>query len=399
MIQTLTILGAILIPCYEFILKLFPCVAIVSENTRTHKEMMAITIALAIGLSALYRGVEPFKNKWLFFFILCQLITINLMPKIPLVINGIDNSGFWVWKPLFEVICFLLMGIAISSFKFSNFEIRYILSAMFYVGLFQAVYVISQTAGFDQFFLSKPREIIGSVGFPERTGFLGQPTLVASFIAMCIPIGIYLKKYYFTLTLIIAILLTHSTMAIGAVFVGLISYISLRNPTRAVPIIAVSGIIGFVGILSGIIKFFDNGRFVAWKSIISDMANTTIKGYNGSDFSIFGHGLGSFTYLSTAFDAQRFAQAHNDYLEIFYCCGIVGIFFFLTAMVFLIKQIYQTYLKKENTRMIISLFCSFLIISICAFGSFVWQLGGHIFYTVVIVGLLLNENIIGGENV
>ena len=51
----------------------------------------------------------------------------------------------------------------------------------------------------------------------------------------------------------------------------------------------------------------------------------------------------------------------------------------------------------SNNKETLPIVCSFVCISLIAFGSFVWQLSPHNFYTVLLVGLLHNESLIKGE--
>ena len=403
MILKLTAFGLILIPLYEIIFRLFPNVRIVAGDTRSHKELMAVALALFIGLLALYLGkMKPFRNKWLLFFIGLQMVTINLMPRIPLVINGTDNSGFWVWKPMFEVLCFLLMGIALASIEIKKRDIDNLLKIICFVMVIQAGYVILQSLGLDQFFRAKGIGVIGSVEFAERVGVLGQPTLVSPFIAMGIPIALYMRKFLFAAVMALAVCLTHSQVAIGAMVISLLAYVCLVRPKNFLFVCPLTLISVAVAFKTGLLNVNGNGRFEAWKSIIHGILDTKISGYEGVDFSLFGHGLGSFPYLSPTLEGAnhmaKFTSAHNEYLEIWWCCGIFGVVLAVMALGYIfIKGFKDTTEKLDYTRSLnIALLCSLLVSSLCALGTFTWQLGAHAFYTVFFAGLILN-NKTGGE--
>ena len=403
MILKLTAFGLILIPLYEIIFRLFPNVTVLAGDTRSHKELMAVALALFIGLLALYQGkMKPFRNKWLLFFIGLQMVTINLMPRIPLVINNTDNSGFWVWKPMFQVLCFLLMGIALSSIEIKKRDIDKLMKIICFVMVIQAGYVILQSMGLDQFFRAKGIGAIGDVEFAERVGVLGHPTLVSPFIAMGIPIALYMRRFLFAVVMTLAVCLTHSQVAIGAMIISLLAYICLVRPKNFLLVFPISLIGGITALKTGLLHINGNGRFEAWKSIIHGILNTKIEGYEGVDFSLFGHGLGSFPYLSPTvqgrLDIGAFASAHNEYLEIFWCCGIFGVVLAVMALGYIfIKGFKDTTEKLDYTRSLnIALLCSLLVSSLSALGTFTWQLGAHAFYTVFFVGLILN-NKTGGE--
>jgi O-antigen ligase len=134
-----------------------------------------------------------------------------------------------------------------------------------------------------------------------------------------------------------------------------------------------------------------------WKTVLSDMLQTPVQGYKGLDFSLFGHGLGSFSYLSSTMNTGSstvFASAHNEYLEIFYCCGIIGLAVFLAGIFYLTVNAFSRWMEYADYRkpLTASLLCSLLIICLCAGGIFVWHLGAHCYYSIVIAGLLSNKN-------
>jgi len=403
MILKLTAFGLILIPLYEIIFRFFPNVNVVSGDTRSHKELMAVALALFIGLLALYQGkMKPFRNKWLLFFIGLQMITINLMPRIPLVINGNDNSGFWVWKPMFEVLCFLLMGITLASIDIKKRDIDKLMRIICLVMVIQAGYVILQSMGLDQFFRAKSVGVIGAVEFAGRVGVLGQPTLVSPFIAMGIPIALYMKRFLFAAIMALAVFLTHSQVAVGAMIISLLAYICLIRPKNLMFVLPISLIGVITSLKMGLLNIEGNGRFEAWKITLNGILDTKISGYEGLDFSLFGHGLGSFAYLSPTLEGAKhmakFSSAHNEYLEIWWCCGIFGLVLAVMAIGWIfINGFKKTTEKLDYTRLLnISLLCSLLVSSLSALGTFTWQLGAHAFYTVFFVGLILN-NKNGGE--
>lgn len=401
MITALIILGIILIPFYEIIFRLFPNVAVVAQDTRSHKEIMAVIIALAIGLSAQYSArIKPINNKWIFLFILFPIIAFSQIPRIPLVINSIDCSGFWVWKPMYEMICFFLMFLAICSKDFNEKETNLILKIIVWVVFIQSCYVVLQAIGLDQYFIVKQQQIAALVTSPNRVGTLGQPTLVASFIAMLIPICFHMKRYFFAIVGIIAVYLTGSMVAMIALAVGLILYFSIKHKKAillfpiSITLICIKSIhlcLTNYKLYTHYLEYANNGRFSAWKTTIGDMMNTPIQGYEGTDFSFLGHGLGSFAYLSTVADKTAFASVHNDYLELIYCIGLVGFLIFAIAVLTVVKDLFRDF--KNTNSMTKTMITSIIIISICAFGSFPWQLGAHLFYSILIIGLIYNMKI------
>ena len=98
------------------------------------------------------------------------------------------------------------------------------------------------------------------------------------------------------------------------------------------------------------------------------------------------------TLLKSTFD-----KVHNEYLQVMSSMGIIGLGLFIASILFMIKESFLSYFSNINTPEVVTLLCSFVCISLIAFGTFVWQISPHNFYTVVIVGLLHNRRILKGE--
>jgi len=126
-------------------------------------------------------------------------------------------------------------------------------------------------------------------------------------------------------------------------------------------------------------------RFPVWSQIIKDVKNPVEGG--SKQYSFTGYGLGSFRYL---FHSQHpisevgdnFLEAHNDYLELFYNTGLIGLGLFLMGLTFFIKQCFPL------DRLSAHLLASFICVMVAAGGIFVLQQGTMIFYLLVITGLL-----------
>ena len=113
----------------------------------------------------------------------------------------------------------------------------------------------------------------------------------------------------------------------------------------------------------------------------------------GRPFAITGVGPGSYQNVYAVQKKTIFDQAHNEYFEMFYCIGLIGLILFLKSYWDLIKRVFNlcrnTFMENERG-IVISLSCSFLCISLDAFGSFPWQIHPILLYTIIIVGVLYN---------
>lgn len=385
--RLLVILGLIAIPFYELIFKVFPYVKVMAPDTRAPKELVAIWFALAIGLLAVFQGkIKPFSNKYLLVIPLYLLFNLWMAPQVDLFINNVNCGDLYFWKPFVQVLCFSLMIIAIAS---SDDDFTPVLKIMTWCGVVMAGYVVMQKLGFDQFWVIKepPK---GMVQWPDSQigGNLGQCTIVASFIAMLIPLAVYLKKYWMVAVLAIGVICSGSDMAMLAMIVMMLSY-GLRkfcfSKTLGVLLIILIIIASSLAYLrSDSVRNFSekhsSGRITVWKDIISDIRDGNIEGVK-QDFSTTGVGFGRFAFIFPDKHKSLFVQAHNDFLEFTYNCGFVGLLLLLAGLMFVFKNI-----TPSDCNFAILL--SFISILFMSLGSFPFQLGAHQFYAAILVGLL-----------
>jgi O-antigen ligase len=361
-------------------------------DTREPKMAIALVFALALSLVGIYQGkLKPLKNKWLLILMGYLLINIWLCPKPIFMYGNIQAGAFWLWQPLAQLLIFFLMFATITSIEFDDKQKNTILKVMSWVGLVMAIYVILQFFRIDQFYkLANTNEALGTPS-NRLGGTLGHPTLVSPFIAMLIPICLYLKKYWFAGIMVIAVLLTKSQIAIGVLVVTLIFFCALKNRKTAIRISILSLIFLFLFITAYFqnpkIKSLvgDSGRFAQWQQILKDVKAPVVKGLEKT-YPFTGLGIGSFKYIYHVKNNNTFNQAHNEYLEILYNTGIIGLFLFLMALWTILKG---EYFKDRYRKYLLT---SFVCIAVCAGGTFVWQLGPHLYYTIVILALLNKEN-------
>ena len=376
-----------------------PFLTLQGYNTRIPKMGLALGIALAIGLIAIFQGkLKSFKNKPLLILIFFLLISVYFSPKPDITLLGLNVSNFWVWKPMFYISVFFLMLVTVSSLELSKEDIKLILNVMVWVGFIMALYCIVQSLNIEQFFtlntkvaatIHTPKNIIG--------GTLGHPTIVSPFIAMIIPIALYLKKRIKALIKFIAVCLTCSQVAIGAMLVSLVFYCATMRRKWLVGgcilLISASAILGVGYFKSPQIKAFvkPSGRFGTWKQVVTDIKSPINK--EGNRYGLTGFGPGSFRYVFPVKHKSIMHQVHNDPLEIAFNTGIIGLGLFLWAIfyIFQINFSFKRIWKGEPDKYRMALLSSFLCILLCSLGTFVFQLNPHIFYTLIIVGFLNQE--------
>jgi len=363
---------------------------------------IAVALALILGLLAIYEGkLKPFRNRWVLFFLGYMLVNFTLAPKIFLIDQGVASS--WMWRAMLIILIFALMLFAISSIRLTQKDKDVIFEIITWCGFIVAAYMIFQRFGIEQWFDVKGK--IPKVIHPGCIGAaFGSPVVASSFLSLTVPIALLIKKWWKALLMIIAVCITGSQVAIGALAIGLISIIALKSKKKFVfitsPLLVL--VIIFIILCATIPKVRatvgDHERFRIWTQIARDLKNPIAKG-STARYALTGYGMGTFGELffrkhEGKFIYGRFRKAHNDYLELLYNVGVIGLIIFLSAIGKLFKDNFKLCRFNKETRYLMS---SFIGIAVCAGGFFVWQLGAHIFYTIVILGLLHNKREVEDE--
>lgn len=387
--KLLIILGIIIIPFYEIFLKALPFVVSVAPDARCTKEIIAMVFALSIGLLAVFRGeIKPFRNKWLLLIPVYLLFNLIMAPHSDLFINNVEVGDFYFWQPFAEVLCFGLMIIAISSMEIQFDEV---FRVMVICSTVMAGYVVLQGLGLDQFWYVKQGQQFETVRGRVLGGNMGQPTLVASWMVMMVPLAIYIKKYWMAGLIVVACLMTKGAMvamALGLIFIMIIVYLSQGYGKFIIAwLVSLALLALFVvavnpKIRNQAISRMD-GRYEVWTNMVKDIRNGQIE--DGHKYPITGIGFGRFPFIFPDKHKLQFMQAHNDTLEFIYNCGLIGGFLLLAGIFVMIKGI-------EITPLSFSVIMSFVAVFFCSLGSFPFQLGAHQFYSAILVGILNGED-------
>jgi len=391
-------------------------------DLRIPKEIAGLGIALAIGLYALYNGsLKKFKNYWLLLFVGYFLVCMCLAPNFRGFVLGFHHgkeltilgkramSGFWAFKPFLFTMVYLLMTVAIASISFrSKKEVETIAKIMAFCGFLMALYIFVQVMHLDQFFRMMTDAENPQVRWmtkPLIGGFIGQPTVVSPFIAMLIPLAIYLRRYFWSLCMVLAVCLTHSKVAIGAMIVSLVLYllISKRISSKIIGVLLIVGLATGAGYLhkqnpdrnwiEWVHMHESSGRIETWVDIWEDFTSPI----EGKRFCVTGFGPGAFAYTYSIRKDTQWWQAHCEPLEGMYNFGFVGIGILLMSIWWMIKNILPALLRRSE--LIWAFTSSLICIFICSLGSFPLQgiIAPTMWYTVVIIALLHNVTITGGK--
>src|SRR3990167_2552564 len=218
-------IGLVLTPFYEIIIKFLPYATTITQDTRVAKIFIGMVLALAIGIFQIFfTGIKKCENIWPLLFILFIPINIVMAPQFSIGINGVDMTNMWVWKPFCLFLCYFLMFMAIQSFELSRKILTTIFTICSFCAFVMAIYVIIQSFGIDQFFSPIDGKYFDQIPQKNVVGTLGQPTIVSPYIAMIIPMMIYLRRYFFVGVSCLAVILTHSAVAIAAMILSLALY-------------------------------------------------------------------------------------------------------------------------------------------------------------------------------
>lgn len=392
-------IGIVFIPFYEIIVLLFPGAAVLAQDTRAPQGFLAFWLALGIGLIAVYRGeIRKCHNRWVLVLIGYLLLSMRLALRTPLVMNNILCPYFGMWEPLFKVTCYFFMFLAVSSLTITRKEIDLILKVMVWCGFAMSLYMFLQWFRLDQFYFEKTEMQFLTIANRRISGNLGQPTIVSPFIAMIIPVALYLKRYFtfLAVAMIVAVSLTKSQVAIGAMIVSLLLFFVMNKP-QAILLLLIIGLVSTPFLLKRV-KIESSGRFDMWERVIKDWKTSPIE--KGKPYSLTGAGLGRFTFLYHDKNKDNNHQAHNEYLQILYDLGLFGLALFLLSILDMMIRALRAWWRAANYRkpLIAGLLCSFVCIALCAGGTFPWQIGPHIFLTIIVIGLLHNQNVLKGGN-
>lgn len=371
------------------LLAIVPFFILPNMDTREPKMVLALVGAVAVILTVFYLGqFKSVKNKWFLAFLAYLPICIFFSPKPGIALMGMPVANFWVWKASLVFVIFSLFIISIYSIDFKFSDKLLLLKIMFWCGFIMSLYMILQFFGLDQFFTLQNLPVSSLPPSAVIGGTMGHPTIVSPFVAMLIPLGLYFRKYIFVGVMIIAVCLTKSYIGIGAMVLSLIILFALRN--RKSLIIFTALLLLTVSIVfinpkaKQVIINRASGRIEIWNNIIQDISKPIVKEQNNT-YPFTGFSPGSFYYIFHARHPSNpsFLQAHNEYLELLYDTGIIGLVIFLGAIITLL-WVNLIGLNRYRRHLLASFSC----ILISAGGTFILHIAPIIIYSSIIVALL-----------
>lgn len=208
-----------------------------------------------------------------------------------------------------------------------------VLNGMCIGALIQSVFVLFSSFGINLDMhiikLFNPNvDMIGSrPGFWSAVGTLGNPNLLAGYLAICLP-AFFRKKWIYLAVLPLTFLFSSKAMmGIGA-FLGGSAFYLLKDHIKVkwlfFPAIAAMILVYFTG-LNGM----DSGRFAIWAGLIEKYDIQALIGY----------GPGWFPDQRMALEDSRVVQEHSAYFSI---VSVFGIFGLITVLTIIYKALQST---------------------------------------------------------
>lgn len=374
------------------------------NGIRTPKEVASIiSLLVIVGVSLFGHSLKPFRNRWLlilggwcFFTTLIGITTPVYLDKIILNLPPVLIA----YKSLFYISLSIMAIVCLASI---SLDLKKISRVINWTVIILCLYGIIQLFGCDEFFRVADAStgwVSKSIweGIKDQTGnlshrvvaTLGNPAILAVFLAICLPFSLYRLKQEgkFSLILLsIIILLTHSTTAFLCIITGSVIYFLFTNRKIAYIIIASS-------ILIGAIFFYKLPTFLNPKGRVEVIKESWKvlykKPLTGLGLGNWEHLIGGNPDIVKKLVNQNWKEAHNEYWQGFFEIGLIGLILFLLTL-------WSTFIRflKNITPETITLASSVVIICLASMFYFPLRIGPLALYSVLIYGMF--ENKIGEE--
>lgn len=358
---------------------------------------------------------KPFENIWATMFVAFFLVSHYFAPKLNLPLTGGVISNPWTWKAVAVGTMLYLLVVCVASKDFTSDEFSLLFKTISWTAAISAAWGILHFFHLTQFGSVDVRPLVAAQTQSYVAAGFGHPTFLGAYLAMTLPICVYVRNPFHCVLAVVGIAVTGSQAAIGATIVSLLFYYCFTRKHVCAPRVKKSAVTLFVVAVFGFIItattvylyvpngkriINDNGRFVTWAKVWDDITSPFGKPFleeNVGKKTYTGFGLGTFQYTHHLKHNDHMLQAHNEFLETVYDLGVIGGLLLVLALwwVWTKNLSFIRVFRGEEIpgRMQIALLSSFLCTILCAGASFIWHLGPHLFYSAVLVGLLHNQHV------
>jgi hypothetical protein len=255
-------------------------------------------------------------------------------------------------------------------------------------GVASGAYAITQLFGMDPIFNYAP-----GIDSTLPIAFLGQTTKYGAFMAICFGIALAYNYVLISMFLVIMALVSGSSMTFAAVLAVFI--VRSRRWNYGIIISNWTTYLCGGALLAGFLinpkanLYFSHGRMEIWEATIKAWWNgQRVLGFGPGSFEILfasnfqpvsTHGMGIFT------------RAHNDYLQLVFEFGFVGIAFLCFCAYYLFKyyreNLHRPILSVKKSQ--VAAECALTAIAVNALANFPWLLSPHYLIGIMSFCILL----------
>jgi len=323
----------------------------VSDATRIPKLKAAVLFA---GLGAAY------------------FVARNVRLSLGISVGGISALAVLHGMGSFHIyeLIFIMSAVCIAAFctNLSERSLNLVMDAIIFGGLLTTVYGYMQASGIDPVFFLK-------AWAPESkpTAFLGQHTLFGSFLVAPIIAAMFRHRYVCAMIMAPAVFLTDSSFAVVSLAAGLLlwTYYSQGWLTATTLAGVLAGGLLLLFTVFGKRHYFDDtGRFNAWNAAIE----------SGMEKPVMGWGPGMFKAYYPSIQPKEhkkmhgtYKQAHNDYVQLFYEYGLVGVI----CATIMVCDFFKELWRKRNITVVAGMGAILIAFLVNALGSFPFHLMPH----------------------
>lgn len=279
------------------------------------------------------------------------------------VVHGMGS--FQSYQLLFFVATVALASLCTNA---SERSLNIILDCLAFSGVLCSLYAYMQMSGIDPvYFYYKWAD--GT----KPSAFIGQHTLYGSLAATSVTAALFRRRYVMALISAPTVFATDSSFAIASLSVGILAWVWISQGWQTATTLALifAGILAFIFIGLDKKHYFDStGRLPAWKTAIEKSKESPIIGYGPGMFKHF--------YPTVQDKAHKkmhgfYRQAHNDYVQLVYEYGAVGVL----CVILMLGDFFRQAWRKKNITSVAALSSILMVFLVNALGSFPFHLVPH----------------------
>jgi len=296
-------------------------------------------------------------NKPLGAFILwAGLLTSYFWIKI-FVTSG--NYPIKIFMPFFNILC-IVWFYKLCTEYLDRKDIAKIFKWLRYSVILLLLYCTLQYFKLDEFLSG-----LADSG-DQLVGTIGNPSHLAGYLALLSPLFFNKKGVLPLILLWFIILLTGSASGLFTALVVLVAYLLIKRRFW------LGGGVSFLACFGGVVLLLTKSNFFT-SSHRLEVWRMALEVFKGKP--ITGFGLGSFAlnkfYINRISSIWR--HAHNEYLQISFELGIIGLVLILWVIFNALKDGW-TLRKDNNGAILISIFVGFICLSCFTFTMHLWQI-------------------------